>query len=150
MCIFNYIGLIIIILIMIPNIVFALTNKDGFNNIYDNKKVEILEQVGRYGCFIFMMVNVPYTCFNFWFNNAKLVYIIVNFALVFLYLLCWIIFWKKSTLIKSLALSILPSIIFMYSGIMLLNSLLILFASVFAPTHILISYKNTKLSQIYN
>ena len=147
MGIFNYIGLTIIILIMIPNIVFALTNKDGFNNHYKNKIVEILEQIGRYGCFIFMMVNVPYTYFNFWFNNAKLIYIIVNFILVFLYLLFWIVFWKKSTLIKSLALSILPSIIFIFSGIMLLNSLLIFFGIVFAPTHILISYKNTKISQ---
>ena len=147
MDIFNYIGLIIIILIMIPNIVFALTNKDGFNNLYKNKIVEILEQMGRYGCFIFMMVNVPYTYFNFWFNNAKLVYIIVNFTLVFLYLLFWIVFWKKSTLIKSLALSIIPSIIFIFSGIMLLNILLIFFAIIFAPTHILISYKNTNLSK---
>ena len=40
MGIFNYIGLTIIILIMIPNIVFALTNKDGFNNHYKNKIVE--------------------------------------------------------------------------------------------------------------
>lgn len=95
MGIFNYIGLTIIILIMIPNIVFALTNKDGFNNHYNNKIVEILEQIGRYGCFIFMMVNVPYTYFNFWFNNAKLVYIIVNFILVFLYLLFWIVFLEK-------------------------------------------------------
>ena len=147
MGIFNYIGLFVIILMMIPNVVFALTNKDGFNNLYKNKKVEILEQVGRYGCFIFMMINVPYTYFNFWFNNAKLVYIIINFTLVFLYLLFWIVFWKKSMIIKSLVLSILPSIIFIFSGIMLQNILLIFFAIVFVPTHIHISYKNSKLSQ---
>ena len=47
----NYWGLIFVILILIPNIVFAITCKDGFENRYQNKLVEILEQIGRFGCF---------------------------------------------------------------------------------------------------
>lgn len=39
MGIFNYIGLTIIILIMIPNIVFALTNKDAINRERDFRKI---------------------------------------------------------------------------------------------------------------
>lgn len=31
---FNYIGLIVIAVITIPNVVFAMTNKDGFENKY--------------------------------------------------------------------------------------------------------------------
>lgn len=34
-----------------PNIVFSITCKDGFVNNYQNKLVEILEQIGRFGCF---------------------------------------------------------------------------------------------------
>ncbi len=37
---------------MIPNVVFAITNKDGFENEYKNKPVETLEQIGRFACFI--------------------------------------------------------------------------------------------------
>ncbi len=47
----NYWGLIFVILILIPNIVFAITCKDGFENRYQNKLVESLEQIGRVGCF---------------------------------------------------------------------------------------------------
>lgn len=137
----------VIVLIMIPNMIFAKTNKEGFTNYYSNKKVEILEQFGRFGCFAFMIINVPYTYFNFWFGGAKLIYIIVNFSLVFLYLLFWVILWKKFTIFKSLILSILPSIIFICSGILLLSIPLIIFAIIFVPTHILISYKNAKLSK---
>ena len=64
---FNYIGLIIIAVIMIPNVVFAMTNKDGFENKYKNKSVETLEQIGRFACFILMIFNIPYTYFGFWF-----------------------------------------------------------------------------------
>ena len=47
----NYWGLIFVIVILIPNIVFAITCKDGFENRYQNKLVESLEQIGRFGCF---------------------------------------------------------------------------------------------------
>ena len=41
MGIFNYYGLIIIVLILLPNIAFAALNKDGFKNAYENKPLEI-------------------------------------------------------------------------------------------------------------
>lgn len=41
---FNLYGLIFIIVIMVPNIIFAAKCKDGFENKYQNKLVETLEQ----------------------------------------------------------------------------------------------------------
>jgi len=119
---FNYIGLIIVVVIMIPNIVFAIRNKNSFNNVYKNKIVEIFEQIGRYGCLFFMIFNVPFTYFNFWFKNAEFIYIIVNSLLGLTYLVCWAIFWKKNTLARALWLLILPSCIFIFSGVTLLNA----------------------------
>ena len=61
---FNPFGLIFIVLIMIPNIVFALKFKDGFENPWKGKiakNLEIFEQIGRYGCFAFMLFNIPGT-----------------------------------------------------------------------------------------
>lgn len=78
MGIFNYYGLIIIVLILLPNIAFAALNKDGFKNAYENKPLEICEQIGRFGCFILMIVNVPYTYFGFRFNYALAAYLAVN------------------------------------------------------------------------
>ena len=62
---FNYYGLAIMAVIMIPNIIYAITHKQDFENTYKNKTVEILEQFGRYGCFVFMIFNIPYTLFGF-------------------------------------------------------------------------------------
>ena len=139
---FNYYGLAIIVVIMIPNIVFAATHRGGFANAYQNKAAEVLEQIGRYACLIFMAFNIPYTYFDFWFGHALIVYLAVNGALLAAYLIFWIVCRKQNGKLKALALSVLPSLIFLFSGTMLLHIPLLVFAVIFAVNHILISYKN--------
>ena len=55
----NVFGLIMIAIIMIPNIIFAIRYKEGFINKWSNKFVQITEQIGRLGCFCFMIINIP-------------------------------------------------------------------------------------------
>ena len=45
---FNVFGLVFIVVIMIPNIVFAVRYKDGFENRWNNTVIEIIEQIGRF------------------------------------------------------------------------------------------------------
>ena len=141
---FNIYGLIFIVIIMIPNIVFALKCKDGFVNKYNNKFVEFSEQIGRFGSFIFMIFNIPKTYFGFYFNNGLILYLIVDSILVALYCLIWAICFKKPSVFRALSLSIMPSFLFIYSGVMIRSILLIIFSLIFALCHILISYKNAK------
>ena len=79
---FNLYGLIFVIVILIPNIVFSITCKDGFENRYQNRLVEILEQIGRFGCFISMFLMIPVFNKGFWLENGKNIYIIFGIALV--------------------------------------------------------------------
>ena len=109
----NIFGLIIIAVIMIPNIIFAIRCKEGFENKWSNKFIEVAEQIGRFGCFGFMIINIPGTWFGWWSDEA-------------------------------LALSIIPSMLFLFSGIMSRSVLLIIASVLFAPSHIVISYKNVK------
>ena len=73
---FNVFGLIFIAVIMIPNVVFAIKCKDGFDNKWNNKYVEVTEQVGRLGCFGFMIINIPGTWFGWWSDEAFALYLI--------------------------------------------------------------------------
>ncbi|MGN0452175.1 MAG: hypothetical protein ACI4GZ_00050 [Ruminococcus sp.] len=141
---FNVFGLICSAVIMIPNAIFALNCKDGFKNKWSNKFVEIIELIGRCGCFGFMIFNIPNTCFGWWFDNALSVYLIVDTVLVFLYCVIWIFYFNKSNVFTALALSVIPSVLFLFSGIMNRSVLLIISSLLFAPSHILISYKNAK------
>lgn len=143
----NLYGLIFIAIIMIPNIVFAIKCKDGFENVYQNKTLEILEQGGRFGCIGFMVFNIPGTWFGWGSDEAFAIYLIVNTLLVILYCFLWVVCWKKNNIFRALSLSVLPSAVFVFSGIMSRSVLLILSSAIFAPTHIFLSYKNTSRGQ---
>ena len=141
---FNIFGLIFMVVILIPNIIFATKWKDGFDIKWKNKYVEVMEQVGRFGCFGFMVINIPGTWFGWWSDEAFALYLIVDGILVTIYCATWIIYFKKSSVFRALALSIIPSILFLFSGIMSRSVLLIIATVLFAPSHILISYRNAK------
>ena len=141
---FNYIGLIIIILLLVPNIIYAIKIKEELK--YQNKVLDILENIGRYGSMFFMVFNIPYTWMQFYFNYAKYVYIGVNALLVIAYLLIYLIMWKRHNIVRAILISVIPSLIFVYSGVMIGSIPLGCFALLFSVTHIFISVKSAKLS----
>lgn len=140
----NVFGLVMVAVIMIPNILFAMKCKDGFVNKWNNKSVETVEQIGRFGCFGFMVINIPGTWFGWWSDEAFAVYLVVAAVLVTLYCVIWAVCFRKSSIFRALALSIIPSVLFLFSGIMSRSVLLTIAAVLFAPSHILISYQNAK------
>ena len=141
----NFYGLAFMLVIMIPNIIFASINKDGFQNLWKNKYVEVLEQIGRMGCFGFMTFIIPKCGFGFSSDESFSLYLIVNVVLLSAYCLIWIICFKRNSIFRALALSIIPSVIFLASGILSRYIPLIVAAVIFAPCHIAISYKNVEL-----
>ena len=140
----NVFGLIFVSILMIPNIVFAMKCKGGFENKWNNRIIEALEQIGRFGCFGFMIFNIKGTCFGWWSDEAFAIYLIADALLLALYCGVWIVCFKKNSMFRALALSILPSILFLFSGIMSRSILLIIAAVIFGPCHITISYRNAK------
>lgn len=140
----NIFGLVFMVIIMIPNVIFALKCKDGFENRWENKAVEVLEQIGRYGCFAFMVINIPKTWFGWASDESFALYLIVDAVLVTAYCVIWAVCFKKNSVFRALSLSMIPSAIFLFSGIMSRSVLLMISALIFAPCHILISYKNAR------
>ena len=139
---FNPFGLFFMLAIMIPNIIYAAKHPEGFANKWNCKTVELIEQIGRYGCFALMIFNIPGTWFGWWSDEAFALYLIINTVLVILYCLTWMIDFKKQPLFHAVLLSVLPSLVFLFSAVMSRSVLLGLFALLFAPAHILISCKN--------
>lgn len=140
---FNLTGLIFVVVLLIPNIIYAATNKDGFADKFHNKLVETGEQIGRFGCFILMFIQLPYVTLGYIYDGAQTLYLILGIVLLALYCGGWIVFRKKNSVAKVLTLSILPSVLFLESGILTLNIPLVVLSVVFAICHITISYKNT-------
>ena len=140
----NVFGLVMVAVIMIPNILFAMKCKDGFVNKWNSKSVETVEQIGRFGCFGFMIINIPGTWFGWWSDEAFAIYLVVDAVLVTLYCVIWAVCFRKNSVFRALALSIIPSVLFLFSGIMSRSILLTIAALLFAPSHIMLSYQNAK------
>lgn len=140
----NLFGLAIILIMMIPNIIYGKKHPEGFTNYWHNKPVEILEQIGRFGSFGFMIVFIPGTWFGFPNETCFLIYVIANLVLLLAYCLVWIFWFNKQCMFRTLCLAIFPSLIFILSGALSCSVLLLVSGVIFAPCHILISVKNLK------
>ena len=140
---FNLTGLIFVVVLLMPNMIYAVTNKDGFAGEFHNKLVETGEQIGRFGCFILMFIQLPSVTLGYIYDIAQTLYLIFGVALLVLSCGGWIVFRKGNCMAKALTLSILPSVLFLESGILTLNIPLIVLSVVFAICHITISCKNT-------
>lgn len=143
----NIYGLVMIAVIMIPNMVFAARCKDGFENLWHSRFVEITEQIGRFSCFALMIFNIPGIYMGFETDRALHIYLIADGLMIAAYCLIWIICFRKPGMFRTIALSVLPSAVFLVSGIMSRYILLVIAAAVFAPAHILLSCKNAAASQ---
>lgn len=139
----NMYGLFIMVIIMIPNIIFGIKNKN-YESEYRNNMIEIIEQIGRFGSMFFMIVNIPVLTYGECFANGKLVYAVVNGILVLFYCFTWVLYFQRETKAKALVLAIIPTVIFLFSGIILTQVLLIITAVFFGVGHITITYNNNK------
>ena len=137
----NIFGLIFVVLILIPNIVYAVKNKDH-QNLCTNRFMNVVEQIGRYACMFFMVFNLGLAEFGFGSVGAFLFYIFGNIGLILAYWIIWILYFKKMVFWKQMALAIIPVCIFLLNGITLRHYLLIVSAVIFAVGHIYVTRKN--------
>lgn len=134
----------IVVLMLIPNIVYAVKNKDE-KNLCTNKLMNIIEQAGRYACIVLMWL--PLLVWEFGFNsvNDMLIYVLANSVLVVSYWLVFAKYLKEKTKITAVVLAVIPSLIFILSGLILRHWLLLAAAVLFAVGHIYVTYQNAKL-----
>ena len=139
----NLFGGIIVMLMMIPNIVYALKNRDE-QNLCENKLMNAVEQAGRYGCIALMWLPLLVWKFGFKSVPEMLLYFAGNGALLLIYWLVFARYLKKRTARRALALAVLPACIFLLSGLLLRHWLLVGFAVLFAVGHIYVTAVNMR------
>ena len=124
-------GLVLVILLLIPNIIYAVRVKNQKNKC-TNKFMNILEQIGRYGCMFLMIFNIGIVESGFPSINAFIIYLVGNTVLYF----------NKQTYREQMALAVIPTGIFLLSGITMLHYFLIIFAVIFGIGHIYVTSRN--------
>ena len=142
----NVFGAVIVILMLIPNIVYAIKNK-GEKNLCTNRFMNAIEQIGRYACIVLMWLPILVWEFGFASVFEMLLYAAGNALLLAAYWIVFAIYMKRRSAGLALALAIIPACIFLLSGILLRHWLLVGFAVLFAVGHIYVTEKNAKKAE---
>lgn len=168
----NWFGVITVILILIPNIVYAVKCR-GEKNLCNNKPLNILEQIGRFGSMFFLIVYIgPKDGFGFGSVFEFLTYLFGNICLILAYWCTWVAYFMRIGVfrkkvagadgptavfvagseqvqrIKGLkyTLAVLPAVLFLLDGICLMYYPLAICAVIFAIAHIGVTHVNIKNS----
>ena len=139
----NLFGGIIVLLMLIPNIVYALKNREE-RNLCTNRVMNVVEQAGRYGCIVWMWLPLLVWKFGFRSASEMLLYFLGNGVLLVAYWLVFARYMRKKTAKGALVLAILPACIFLLSGLLLRHWLLVVFGLLFAVGHIYVTTINAK------
>lgn len=126
-----------LVVLMIPSVIFFSKeeNKDKYKKGYKTFW-EKVESVARYGTMFFYVVKVEES------RKDSLLSYLIPLTFLVLYILVWIIMRKEGSLLRSILLSVLPSLMFIFSAIIDKNYLLLSFAILFAICHVTISIKD--------
>lgn len=137
----NLAGGILVALILVPNIIYALRNP-GAENKCTNKWMNLLEQVGRYGSMALMVLPLGVWKFGFPSLGDLLLWLFGNGTLLLLYWGCWIPYLCRPSRKLAIALAVIPTCIFILSGLTLQHWLLVIAGIVFGIGHIYVTLKN--------
>ena len=137
----NIYGFILVASLLIPNIIYAVKTKEQKNKC-TNKFMNIMEQIGRYGCMFLMVFNIGIAEFGFYSVGAFIIYMLGNVLFMIFYWIIWMLFFYKQSYWKQIALAVIPTCLFLLSGITMRHYLLIAFGVIFGIGHIYVTTKN--------
>lgn len=166
----NWFGVVTVLAILLPNIVYAVKCR-GQKNLCTNKLLNILEQIGRYGSMLFMIVYIgPKDGFGFASVFAFFAYLFGNICLVLAYWCVWGAYFRamgvfqrqekgadgptaifvagreqvrKITGLKY-TLAVLPAVLFLLDSLCLMNYPLAICGVVFAIAHMGVTRENIR------
>lgn len=142
----NLFGMGMMVLIFIPNIIYGMKCKDVENRCR-NRAMNGMEQIGRYASMFFMIFHIGLAESGFSSVAAFMVYIVGNMILIAAYWIVWIRFFLKRSFGKSMALAVIPTGVFLLSGITAGNLLLIGSAVIFGMGHSYVTWQNARVQK---
>ncbi len=147
---FSYIGLIYLLMLFIPNLIWAKNQPVDYDASHESKILLVLERVGQIGCTFCALVFSNFNPAPF---SAWSVWLIISFLLMILYEIGWIRYFKsdhteknfyRSFLSVPVPLAILPVAAFLLLGIYGKVAFMILSALVLGVGHIGIHLSHLK------
>lgn len=167
MGVINWMNAAVVVLLMIPNLIYAVQLKKGkvkriSNAAKHTKKTGItkagagtkkagqgnklpdgimngIEQVGRYGCMLFMIWHLGLREFDFDSVVDFLLWLVVTMLLLAAYWVFWFLYFKNAKTGYTMALAVIPCIVFLLTGFVLHHACLVIAAVLFTVGHVYIT-----------
>lgn len=120
---FSYVGLIYLLMLFIPNIIWSKNIPTEYDAIQENKVLLLLERIGQVLCTCIVLV---FTNFNISVWNMWNIWLIISFIMMVIYEIAWVRYFKNkptcANFYRSLwgipvPLAILPVLSFLLLGI---------------------------------
>ncbi len=131
----------IVVLLLLPNVLYYALRRGDAGISSPNRAINILEQIGRFGSMIFMVVplGVPGGEFGFYALEEVAVWVTGMAALLTAYYVCWVLYAVRGPGRKlALALALIPCGVFLLQAALLRHWILAVFAGLFTGTHLYI------------
>ena len=138
----NWINIAAVACLIVINMIVA---RKGLTDSFNSKHltINILEQIGRYGCMVLMIFPIFVRGWKFGFGSVAemLIWICLTMLLLVIYSLLWM---KKANggVGVLYGLAIVPVVLFLLNGIILRHPALIISALVFGVFHFIIVKEN--------
>lgn len=138
----NWINIAAVVYLILVNIIGTRKKPD---NDFCSKHlaINIFEQIGRYGCMVFMVFPIFTSGWKFGFNSVPemLIWICLTILLLVIYGILWM---KRAKGERSIlyGLVIVPVILFLMNGILLRHLALIVTSMIFGASHFVIVKEN--------
>ena len=126
-------------LILVPNLLYAIRRREGGISS-GSRAVNALEQIGRFGCMVFMVVplGVRGGEFGFYSPEELVIWGFGTLLLLAAYYVCWTFFARRPGRRLALALALIPCGIFLLSAVLLRHWVLAVFTGIFTGAHLYI------------
>lgn len=142
---FNWINWINLLAVACLILINAIVSRKGLSDSFNSKYliVNILEQIGRYGCIALMILPIFTKNWRFRFVSAAemLIWVSLTILLLVIYSFLWS---RKSNGGAGIlyALAVVPFILFLLNGILLRHPALVVVSFIFGTFHLIITKEN--------
>lgn len=139
----NVCGLLFAIILLAPHIVYAKTHNYDMS-VFDNRGMLLLERIGKYCSLFLMSFHIGILDKGFTSSVMQKFWFIFSAVMSAAYIAVWILFFKKEGRVLAYMLTVLPAVVFMLSGLLQVNTLLLTFGVVFFIGQIYLTSKYCK------
>lgn len=120
----NVYGLLFAVILAVPHFVYARSHTYDMS-VFDNRAMLYIDRIGRYGSLFLMAVNLGVLEEGFTSDLMKNFWLASTFVMTAIYILLWILFFKKERKWVAYSLTAISALIVILSGLLQVKTLLL-------------------------